>query len=222
MMVIEDTSIKFVSCDVVVLASNHNPSILNPDMLKNNHIVPMEWEVSETITTPPLSLVQFKNGISIRVEERKLTVSENYSDSSQFEKSAGAIAQDYVTKLSFTNYTDLGLNWAAVIERQEPVKWVSDRFYVPGKWKSEPYEMIGCEATFSFDCGQFVSNVKISPRVVDVQDNASNGMIVFNINHNFRGGGAILAKEGNIAKLLENRNIAFSQIRDLVIGGRLS
>ena len=50
----------------VVVARNHNPTILNPDFLKYNNIVPANWELAESpLCTPPVAQVKYTNGISI-------------------------------------------------------------------------------------------------------------------------------------------------------------
>ena len=48
----------------VVVGQAHNPTILNPDFLAAEGIVPKSWNwsVSETITTPPLAMVRYSNG----------------------------------------------------------------------------------------------------------------------------------------------------------------
>ena len=51
----------------VVVGQAHNPTILNPDFLAAEGIVPKSWNwsVSETITTPPLAMVRYANGATI-------------------------------------------------------------------------------------------------------------------------------------------------------------
>ena len=73
----EDTPYRVHSVSVVVTAEFHNPSILNRDFLVSNGIVPKDWEVVEAITTPPVSIVRYSNGIQWNVDQSRLTVDEN-------------------------------------------------------------------------------------------------------------------------------------------------
>ena len=60
----ESPAFSLHSVSVVVTAQFHNPSILNPDFLVSRQIVPEGWAVAETLTTPPVSVVKYENGIS--------------------------------------------------------------------------------------------------------------------------------------------------------------
>ena len=73
------------SISVVVTAQSHNPSILNRDFLVLQEIVPESWEVIEAVTTPAVSLIRYKKGIQLVVDEEKLTVVENCKSSFQDE-----------------------------------------------------------------------------------------------------------------------------------------
>ena len=64
------------SVSVVVTAEFHNPSILNPDFLTSNEIVPPDWTVTEAVTTPPVSMVRYDNAIQWIVDQSNLTVTE--------------------------------------------------------------------------------------------------------------------------------------------------
>ena len=56
----------FSELTIVIVAENHNPTILNPDFLKFNDIVPKEWDMGQPpLCTPPISQVEYKNGIKI-------------------------------------------------------------------------------------------------------------------------------------------------------------
>ena len=58
-----------VAVSVVVTAEFHNPSILNPDFLASRKIVPENWEVKETMTSPVLSFTAYENGIRWTVDQ---------------------------------------------------------------------------------------------------------------------------------------------------------
>lgn len=72
--------VRIQNLSVVVAARSHNPTILNPDFLKYNKIVPMDWELeSNPICADPVAQVKFTNGISITAEMNKVVFSEQKS-----------------------------------------------------------------------------------------------------------------------------------------------
>ena len=87
------------SVSVVVTAEFHNPSILNPDFLVSKEIVPEDWEVSETITTPSVSVVSYSQGIQWRVDQSQLNVVENCESSFRDNYHVYELVNAYLTKL---------------------------------------------------------------------------------------------------------------------------
>lgn len=62
---------------VVVVANDHNPTILNPDFLERQQIVPQTWgwKVADpAITTPPFAMVVYDSGVTVSVEPNKLQI----------------------------------------------------------------------------------------------------------------------------------------------------
>jgi hypothetical protein len=147
----------------------HNPSILNPDFLRVQNIVPEEWgwRVAETLTTPPFSLVKYDNGVSITVEPNKIQVADTNPESPPPEKSSAAvIAESYVAALPHVHYTAVGINFLSFIETREPEKRIKERFLKAGKWDNEEHPLHaasvrlvyafrdGCRVTLSVDPGE--------------------------------------------------------------------
>ncbi len=99
------------SVSVVVTAQFHNPSILNPDFLESREIVPEGWEVEETVTTPPMSVVKYTNGVQWAVEQGKLTVAEK-CEGEPFKGGhrVHGLANAYLRKLPHVPYRELRLN----------------------------------------------------------------------------------------------------------------
>lgn len=126
-----------IQFSVVVVGKTHNPSILNPDFLRENKIVPKEWgwEVSETVTTPPFAIVRYANGCSVTVEQQKLQVTDLSVDTDPTSSRAGAIAAAYVQTLPHVRYTSGGINFQSIVETDEPEAYLRERFIKDGPWK---------------------------------------------------------------------------------------
>jgi hypothetical protein len=60
-------------------------SILNPDFLKYNQIVPMEWNLGmPPISTPSLSQVVFNNGFNIIAQGDRITFLQSFEPNTSF------------------------------------------------------------------------------------------------------------------------------------------
>ena len=109
----------------VVVGQAHNPTILNPDFLAAEGIVPKSWNwsVSETITTPPLSMVRYMNGVTITVEPNKLQVTDPNVENGPGDSKVTEIASEYVRVLPHVRYTASGNNFQSLIHRDSPEEY---------------------------------------------------------------------------------------------------
>ena len=147
----EDTPYRVHSVSVVVTAEFHNPSILNRDFLMSNGIVPKDWEVVEAITTPPVSIVRYSNGIQWNVDQSRLTVEENCGSPFQNEYLAHRLAVAYLETLPHVPYRSLGLNYVVSIKQDDPEHWLSQRFLRPGPWTEREPKVLGMVPKFTLD-----------------------------------------------------------------------
>lgn len=159
--------IQLVQLSVVVVGRTHNPSILNPDFLAINEIVLREWqwEVADTITTPPLAMVRYKNGVTISVEHSKLQVADVGDNPEPSRSKAITIARQYVETLPHVRYSAVGINFQSITEQGDPGQFLKERFLKPGPWDShEPrlqgiglrliYPVVGGRLVLSLDAGE--------------------------------------------------------------------
>jgi hypothetical protein len=84
---------EFKQLAIVVVAKNHNPTILNPDFLIRNAIVPEDWETSDNpVCTDPVAQVAFTSGVTITAEFNKIVFAEKANDRPPADASVAAIA----------------------------------------------------------------------------------------------------------------------------------
>ena len=121
----------------VVVGQAHNPTILNPDFLAAEGIVPKSWNwsVSETITTPPLAIVRYSNGTTITVEPHKLQVTDPNAENGPHNSKVIEIASAYVRVLPHVRYTASGNNFQSLIQRDAPEEYLKSRFLKVGSSK---------------------------------------------------------------------------------------
>jgi len=129
--------LEIVNTSVVVLAQDHNPSILHPSFLKSQSIVPDDWEVTEApICTPPLSIVKFSGGIVLTVEHKKLQVTDS-NPQREFESSpAPDVAAKYIQSLPHVRYTAVGINMHGFLEYSNPEAMIIEKFLKQGAWNN--------------------------------------------------------------------------------------
>ena len=141
------------SVSVVVTAEFHNPSILNPDFLKSQRIVPTDWEPSVPITTPQFSNILFHNGIGWTVDQSKLTVTENCE--SEFRESYRVydLVVSYVEKLPHVPYRSLGLNCVVAVRKDDPQQWLTKQYLKDGIWLHDKPAALSMIPKFTFQAG---------------------------------------------------------------------
>jgi hypothetical protein len=125
--------LEILNTSVVVLAKQHNPTILHPTFLSSEGIVPTDWELAEPpVSTPVFAMVKYKNGIFFIVEENKLQVRQDELKDEVGESLLPVLACKYVQKLPHVKYQAVGINFKGFIECAEPERIVMNRFLKPG------------------------------------------------------------------------------------------
>ena len=111
-----DSNYRLHAVTVVITAASHNPSMLNPDFLKTQRIVPSGWEVSESVSTPPVSMIMFANGIQWVMDESVLNVIERCDSGFQDGYAIHQTVIRYLETVTHVPYRNLGLK----LERGDP------------------------------------------------------------------------------------------------------
>ena len=156
----EDPPISLHSVSVVVTAQFHNPSILNPDFLASREIVPAEWKVAETLTTPPVSVVKYENGVEWSVDQSRLTVAERSGPEFGDSYRVHPLVIAYLRKLPHVPYRSLGLNCQVSKHQANPRRWLIERF--GAQWLSKERAVLGVTPKFALDAGDAVCHVSVA------------------------------------------------------------
>jgi hypothetical protein len=154
--------------NVVLTADAHNPTLLNPDFLIRNKIIPEEWNITETFTTPPFSVVTFEN-ITISMQQNRLEVRETINNfSAQNDTPIYNIAKNIVMLLKFVNYKSMGLNWNIYYPiEQESDSWVINKF-LNSEIKDKSLDALSsCQITLRYDTTDSRLNLTLSPKEID-------------------------------------------------------
>ena len=165
------------SVSVVVTAEFHNPSILNPDFLRFHEIVPADWNVVETITTPPISVVRYDGGVGWTVDQSRLTVSEKSGPAFVETYRVHQLAVTYLQRLPHVPYRSLGLNCQVTTRQENPQRWLIERF--GASWLGGERTVRGMRPKFELDAGDAVCQISI----VDAPDKGGQVVSDCNVHH---------------------------------------
>ena len=156
----DESSVRLHSVSVVVTAEYHNPSILNPDFLVSRGIVPADWSVAETLTTPPMSVVKYTNGIAWTVDQSRLTVTENCGPAFRDHYESHALVTTYLERLPHVPYRGLGLNCQVSTSQDDPERWLVERFAVD--WLRDDPQVRGMRPAFALNAEDAVCNISFA------------------------------------------------------------
>lgn len=140
---------------IVILARNHNPSLLNPDFLKINGIVESDWEVtSPSFTTETISQVIYKNGVRIIVKPDQIAFDQLIKDGYSEDKILlQNVILKYLKALPHVNYQSIGINPMGhiIFETQEDLDhYFSNYLLRPGDWKNFLDKPPSLSGTFTY------------------------------------------------------------------------
>jgi hypothetical protein len=173
----ENPAFSLHSVSVVVTAQFHNPSILNPDFLVSREIVPADWTVAETLTTPPVSVVKYENGIEWSVDQSRLTVAEKSGPAFGDSYRVHPLVAAYLRVLRHVPYRSLGLNCQVSTPQSNPQRWLIERF--GASWLSDEPTVLGMTPKFALDAGDAVCHIS----VVDTPKNGERLVLDCNMHH---------------------------------------
>ena len=200
---------------IVVLAQAHNPSILNPDFLKNNDIVSTDFKTKNVICTPPVAQVVYEEGISIVADFERLqfidTILERIPESSPIP----GIAVRYIKTLPHVRYTACGINFAGYFlfpEKNSARSFISEKFIKPGPWLSQS-EATDIGVTFTYSIENTKKTVSLKSGEIIQPDGERPPGILVNANYHLD------IPEGNLEPInsfIANWQSSFSHFKQFV------
>jgi hypothetical protein len=172
---------------IVLVARFHNPSLINPNFLRDNRIASPEWSVKETVTTPGFSQTQFDNGIGLTVDQNRCIVGEDVGKGFQDSYLAHGVAAAYVSTLPHVPYRTIGLNWRFHLPRNNPKPWLIRRFLKPGAWlKSDP-PISGAEIRFETRFAGSTCFLKVAGGTASLPNEAEADIIILDAYFHYDG-----------------------------------
>jgi len=182
--IIDFMAMQLLHFSIVVLANDHNPTILNPDFLKMQKIIQEDWAwelATPPITTPPIATVKYKSGVSISVESNKLQVLDAKSKDPT-ESKITKIVERYAKVLPHVHYTAVGINFSTLIEMENADTYLKDRFLKEDPWESpeHPLKSTGLKLVYRLQKGQLLFSLDSAKveRLTNGKTKQSKGIVV--------------------------------------------
>ncbi len=109
----EDPIVDMWQISLVLVAHNHNPTVLNPDFLRNNGIAGADWTIAANpLCTDVAARVQYTNGVSVTSQPDKVVFAQ-CTDELRLDRTEVLVAEMaalYAETLSHVDYRATGMN----------------------------------------------------------------------------------------------------------------
>lgn len=184
---------QILQLSVVVAGADNNPTVLNPDFLHYNEIVPEKWgwhPVAPSISTPPFSQVSYDSGVTITVDPTKIQIVDKSSSPTIANTHIIEMAQKYVNTLRHVAYSATGLNFTAYVPIEDPSEYIKNRFMRSGTWDTLDYPLneVGLRLVYALEQGRINFSIdpgEVTPSSTDKDSNSSQLLKSVVINANF-------------------------------------
>lgn len=194
---------------VVILAQANNPTILNPDFLKNNGIVDAAFTPVSVVCTPPVSQVAYAEGFSIVAEFEKLQFIDERSDRIPHNSPIPAISSKYLQTLPHVKYTAVGINLSGHRRFENLVaakSFILSKFVKDGTWLQAPEQDIAAGINFVYSRDNVKRTITINPGELKKEQDAP--VVSVRYNHNYDVQGLAI---GDLITFIDNWPEAFNQ-----------
>lgn len=173
-------TISYLEFSIVVVANDHNPTIINPDFLERQGIVAETWGwkvLGPAITIPPFATVSYDSRVTVSVEPNRLKLTDTAGTGGPQSSKLVEIVQKYVKVLPHVRYSAVGINFRSLVEHSEAQVFLKDRFLKAGPWDSKDHSLqaVGIKLVYPLEGGRLT--LSLDPGTVTQRlEGASNQM----------------------------------------------
>lgn len=129
--------------------------------------MPSDWEVAESVITPPVSVVRYENGIEWTVDQSRLEVAEKCAGEFRDQYVVHQLADGYLERLPHVPYRSLGLNCKVSMAINDSRRWITDRFLKQGKWLDGEPRILSMMPKFAVDASDAVCHIALNDATVE-------------------------------------------------------
>lgn len=210
--------IELLNTAVVVVAQEHNPTILHPAFLTSQGIIPEDWKLAEApVCTPAFSVAKYENGVSFTVDSNRFLVAEERPSGNPAESGISGLAVSYVERLPHVRYRSLGVNFAGYCLQQSPERLLMERFLKAGPWNAGNHPMKAMGARFVYHVDQAILRVGIDGGQVQLGEESREAVLVSGNFHSELPGGESVESLRTLIDRWPNRLDAFRSLARAIL-----
>lgn len=205
---------------IVVVAQNHNPTILNPDFLKFNEIVPKDWELAAPpICVEPMAQVTFKNGVSIIAQFDKVIFAQAIHDKNAEELLIPNIARKYIETLPHVNYASVGINPKGhiVFAENKVQEYLVETFLADGPWREIGESPVKASIKLAYTLDKCKCALTIDEAILQAPEKLATSILLLAANfHHDIAGAAKKEKLSDLFNIIDSWKIDFEMFKEIV------
>lgn len=209
-------ALRLHSVSVVVTAEFHNPSILNKDFLVLHGIVPEDWEVIQSVITPPVSVVRYRNGIELTVDQSRLEVVEQCAGPFRKRYAAHQLTNAYLKKLPHVPYRSLGLNCKVSMAINDARSWITERFLKKEPWLLGEPRILGMLPKFTVDAGDALCHISMKDATIERRSGGREDAVEVDCNVHHPGPLGVNDLRRSIARWPERQDMIVTSLQKLL------
>ena len=133
------TSIHLIGFSVVLVTNQNDPSIFNPDFLRQNNIVDASLQVAEPpLSTPVFSQATFVGGLTVKADPDRIIFEQTGGFSDDTDIPCPAMAKRFVELFPKSQYRAVGINpkGVRILPNKPRVHKLSNALQDKGAWLS--------------------------------------------------------------------------------------
>ena len=109
---------------VLVSPSPIDTQSIRPEALTYAQIVPLDWVLTNRLSTPVLALAQYQNGVSIRAEGNRCIFQEVIGGPLRQTYEVHRLVRRYLEATKLVPYNAIGINWMLELVVEDPKAWI--------------------------------------------------------------------------------------------------
>ena len=151
--------------EVRVYAEYHVPSMLTPEFLASNAIVPQYWGYGESLRRMHEAWVTYQNGVSIFLTAAELQIKDNRSAFPEAVPECFDVAQRYLAAMQLVDFQSFVVTLELKKPMEDPGLFLTNRFLRPEFYTGE-WAYMRVDPRFRFRLGVWDINMLMSPGLV--------------------------------------------------------
>lgn len=171
---------------IVIVTDWYDHTSLNPAFLGGRGVIPPEWGTPTLLGAPSPRQLQFSNGVRVEIAPTRVSFHEPcdkpFGAATAEDDSLSLAAQSWVREMPFVPYRHLGLNVVVSGLRQQPHRWIMNRFLRRGVVSEVPYALNGFTAQFAFALDAARCLVNLEAGNIQVHDGKPHDAILLRCN----------------------------------------